>query len=287
MARQKMFSDRETLQNKFNNTRLNLLLVVAFTAINIFLLVTNSDTYFLFSAYIPYALVSLGMMLCGMYPAEYYGEDLVGVEFFDKSVFAVLLVIAAIITALYLISWIFSKNNKVGWLIFALVIFSLDTAGLLLLGGFDVTNIIDIAFHGWVIVSLATGINACSKLKNMPVEEAGEIEESDEEDFEADDYYAESSINSGAIRVADPDVKSRILLEAEALGHVITYRRVKRVNELVIDGKVYDEYEALVESAHSLTARIDGHDIEAGFDGVAHSYLLVDEEEVAKKLRLY
>ena len=70
------------------------------------------------------------------------------------------------------------------------------------------------------------------------------------------------------------------------MGHYVVYRRVKKTNELVIDLYVYDEIEILVECAHSLEARIDGHLIVVGFDGVSHSYLSVDGEIVAKKLRL-
>jgi hypothetical protein len=93
--------------------------------------------------------------------------------------------------------------------------------------------------------------------------------------------------NSESIRIADSTVKARILLEADALGHAIVYRRVKRVNELVIDGRVYDEMEALVEFAHSLKAQIDGHTIEVGFDGWVHSYLKIDGQTVGRKRRLY
>ena len=76
-------------------------------------------------------------------------------------------------------------------------------------------------------------------------------------------------------------------MEADALGRAIVYRRVKRVNELVIDGRVYDEIEALVEFAHSLKAQLDGHLIEVGFDGWVHSYLKIDGQTVARKTRFY
>ena len=64
-------------------------------------------------------------------------------------------------------------------------------------------------------------------------------------------------------------------------------RRVKRINELVIDGYVYADVEMLMETAHALTAQMDGHVFQAGFDGVAHSYIRVDGVQVARKLRLY
>ena len=50
--------------------------------------------------------------------------------------------------------------------------------------------------------------------------------------------------NSFVLRMADTDVKSRTLIVGEYEGYHIEVRRVKRTNELVIDGKVYDEYEA-------------------------------------------
>ena len=173
----KKLLDRQVLETKYKNARGNLLVVLAFTAINIVLLVTQSDTYFLFSAYIPYALVSVGMILCGMFPAEYYGEEFAGVEFYSSSIFAVFLAVAIVIMALYLISWIFSKKKKVGWMIFALVLFAIDTAGMLIIEGIALDSIFDIAFHVWVIVSLIQGIKAYSKLKKLLEEQVEILEE--------------------------------------------------------------------------------------------------------------
>lgn len=168
-------SPRQVLESKFANARHNVLLVVLFTAINIILLVTNSNTYFLFSAYIPYILVDLGMLLCGMYPSEFYTGEFGGMEFLDKSFFAVMLGIAAVILILYLLSWILSKKNRVGWMIFALVFFGIDTVLMLLLNGIAVESIIDIVFHGWVIFSLATGVHAHCKWKKLPEEEPDDV----------------------------------------------------------------------------------------------------------------
>ena len=277
-------SNRQILQTKYKNARSNLLLVLVFTAINIVLLVAKSDVYFLFSAYIPYAFVTIGMAICGMLPSDYYVEELAGLEFLPTSVFVVFLGVALVITAMYLISWIGSKNNKSGWLIFALVLFAIDTV-LMLLSGIQLEGIIDIAFHIWVIVSLLMGINACSKFKKLPPEELETAEGLPE--TEVTEQNSEDVANSNVIRIADPDAKARVLLEAEALGHTVTYRRVKRINELVIDGNVYDELEALIETAHSLKAKIDGHLIEVGFDGGVRSYLKVDGQTTAKKTRLY
>lgn len=163
-------SQRQTLENKYHSSRHNILLVVVFTLVNLVLLVTNSNTYFLFSASIPYYLVDLGMYLCGKYPAEYY-VGMEGMELLDNSFLVVTLVIAAVILLLYLFSWIFSKKPRVGWMIFALVFFVLDTLGMLWWWGISADLIIDIVFHGWVIISLITGITSYYKLIKLPEEE--------------------------------------------------------------------------------------------------------------------
>lgn len=171
MAMPQNLSERQVLETKFRNSRANLLLVVLFTAINIILLITNSDVYFLFSACIPYILVGAGMYAGGKYPPEYYEGDLETLQAAVPAAFTVMLVIAVMIVLLYLLSWIFSKKNRTGWLIFALIIFALDTVGMLFLVGIELENIVDIAFHIWVIISLVMGVIACRKLKKLPPEE--------------------------------------------------------------------------------------------------------------------
>ena len=94
MFTQNPASPRQHYMQKYNMSRMNLLLVVAFTAINILLLVTNANSYFLFSAFIPYFLTTMGMILCGRFPEEYYTGELQNVEFFDNSVFVILLIIS-------------------------------------------------------------------------------------------------------------------------------------------------------------------------------------------------
>lgn len=162
---------RQLLESKYASARHNILLIVAFTVVNIILLVAQSNTYFLFSAYLPYLIVDFGMVLCGMYPAEYYGEDLSGIEFLDKNFLTVMLVIAAVVLILYLLSWIFSKKSRVGWMILALVFFGIDTIAMLALNGIALDMIVDIVFHVWVVVSLIGGVSAHYKLKKLPIEQ--------------------------------------------------------------------------------------------------------------------
>ena len=117
-------SPRQIFTQKYTTSRNNLLLVIIFTLVNTVLLVTNSNLYFLFSAFFPYFIADLGMFLCGQYPAEAY-EGLEGMEFLDSSFLYVMLAISIIITLVYLLAWFMSNKNRVGWLMFALVLFGL------------------------------------------------------------------------------------------------------------------------------------------------------------------
>ena len=270
---------RNSLQQRYTTARMNLLLVVLFTAVNIVMLLTKNFTYFLFSASIPYFLVDLGMLYCGLYPPEWYVEaELVGIEFFEIDLLIILTAVSVVILLLYLLCFFLSKNMNAGWLIAAAVMFGIDTAAMFLLTGSD--GIIDIIFHAWVMYYLIFGISAVGKWKALPdaqdaIEEMLVIGE-DGERYE-----------STPLRTADMTVKSRTLLESNVLGHSVIYRRVKKTNELVIDGRVYDEYIALMEFPHTLVAVVDGHVIQAGCDNTSRIFISADGNVIAKKLRIF
>jgi len=190
---------------------------------------------------------------------------------------------------LYLLAWIMSSKNRVGWLTFALVLFGIDTVGMLLIGGIALESVIDILFHGWVIYYLISGIIAHNKLKKLPIEEASKLSgddfSEDASEDEEDDFVASETSDYIPLRTANRDVKHRVLAEARVSDYNICYRRVKSTNELVINGNVYDELNGVFESPHTLEARIDGHCITASYTG-SHSVIEFDGEVVAKKLRL-
>ena len=277
-------SDRQMLLNKFNSARSNLLLLVIFSAINLIMLATGSGAYFLFSATIPYTITDLAMFFCGMYPEEFYTGDFAGMIFADQGLFVAALIISLIIIGTYLLCWFLSRKNKVGWLITALSFFCADTLFMFLYYGISASIIIDILFHGWIIFILINGISAYYKMKKLPPEEnmiEGEFTEISDQDSVLERKLPDTT----PLRPIDNDAKSRILLEAEIYGRKITYRRVKRTNELIIDENVYDEYSALAEMPHMLTANLDGHAFAAGLDNMNHSYILVDGKTVISKMR--
>lgn len=275
-------SKRDILERRYNSGVTSLLLVVGLTLVNVILLVANSDTYFLFSALLPYFLADYGMFYCGMYVPEYYA-DVPDMEFADTSLLVITLSIAAVILLAYLLCWIFARKKKVGWLIFALTFFALDTAFMLFMYGINIDMLLDILLHAWVIISLASAVNAYYKLQKLPPEPEminGENAQAAEMNTVAGN--ADFSVQ----RMADAEVKARILLKTEKLGYRIEYRRVKRTNELVVNGRVYDEYEALFEAPHTLTALVDGHKIEVQYDMLSRIYIIFDGEQIAKKLRI-
>ena len=277
---------RQALISRYSAARSNLLLMIIFSLVNILMLATNSGMYFLFSASLPYLLTDLGMTFCGMYPDEYY-EGLEGMIFLDKFFFVILLVISLLILVIYLLCWIFSKKNRCGFLIAALALFGIDTVVMIV--AYGISSIINLAFHVWVIFILAMGISAHYKLKKLP-EDVGFIE-GDFTELPADENMVEGekptqAPDSVALRPADLEVKARILLECEAYGHTITYRRVKRTNELVIDNNVYGEYTALVEMPHLMTANLGGHSFAAGTDNTSHMIITVDGQVAKTKIRI-
>ena len=98
---------------------------------------------------------------------------------------------------------------------------------------------------------------------------------------------AHDVIDSTPLRGADGDVVCKVLLEAEPPDYKICYRRVRTVNELVINGYVYDEFKGLFEPEHTLCAHLNGHVIEAGLDDLNCSFITLDDELLNYKQRVF
>ena len=167
---QPVTNERQLLAGRYNSARVNLILVVALSAINLIMIATGSDSYFVFSANVPYILTLLGAFYCGMLPEEYYEGGMDTYQFLDPAVYAVLLVISILIIAAYLVFFFLSSKGRVGWLIAAEVFFAIDTLAMFGYYGFDVTMLMDIVLHIYVLVSMAMGIAAIYKLRKMPPE---------------------------------------------------------------------------------------------------------------------
>ena len=166
MARKSKQTSREALMKQAASGRSSLLLVLIFSVINIVMVLLDVDTYFLFSASVPYYLTMLGK---GM------DNGFVNGAWDVNSTYTITaLNISAEILAFFLLCWILSRKRG-GWLTVAAVLFLLDT---LALAGFTfalydnpAVNVMDFIFHIWVIASLIHGAISSKKLKKLPAEE--------------------------------------------------------------------------------------------------------------------
>ncbi len=198
-------SPREEVQLKYNRSRYNLLLVAIVSIVNLFSL-AFSQSYFLFSARLPALFVELTL------PTS---EN----EIVESSAFIVPIIIGIILTVPYLLCFFLSKKRP-GWMIPALVFFSIDCLFIIFLALFDVTAVIvDILFHAWVMFYLITGVKHGFKLKSMPEDEPlpefgaaeGEIPAEDgfntfnEADFTYEAPKTEASEDKGDAFVAKED----------------------------------------------------------------------------------
>ena len=264
-------SPREMQQQRYRTARANLGLMLALTVVNIVLLLTGSDSMLLFSATVPYFTSILA------YTAVQYGLSA------NMTLFVICVAVTVMSVLLYALCWALSKKH-VGWMIAALVLFSIDTAfmGYLYVAGQDTSGILDAVIHAWVIYYLVLGVISGKALKTMPSELSALFEQYGEPMEDGDEEIPPSE----GMYPADNTVKARVLAEADAAGHHIVYRRVKPVNELVIDGYVYATYESRIEYPHTLCANVNGTIIEAGMTPTPHSFITVNGETIVKKFRL-
>ncbi len=175
-------TEYQVAKEKYASGRANLLLMIVFTVINIVLLLVNADVMFIFSATVPYYAVVFG-----------YAFEI-------PTLVAIGIVFAAIILAVYLACWFFSKKHY-GWMIAAVVLFAIDTVFMALLFVLfsELSGIIDALGHIWVMYYLIIGVVSGAKLKKLaPEEELKEVIEAQYIEHTSDDSVAApvaSSIN--------------------------------------------------------------------------------------------
>ena len=153
-------STKEMVQQKYKTARNNLLLMLILTVVNIVLYVTGSDTMMLFSATVPYFGIIIGSVSG------------------SQAFLTFCICIAAAILILYLLCWILSKDYY-GWMIVALVLFIIDTLAMIgmYLGLGEISGILDVVIHVWVLYYLIIGVKYGKQLKNMPEETVNDIEQ--------------------------------------------------------------------------------------------------------------
>ncbi len=150
-----------------NISTMNILLMIAFTLINVILLVCKQTTTFLFSASFPTYLVAGAADLCGWFGDEYYATAYPdgAPEFLNISFFYVMIAVAAVIIALYVALWFLSRKKKVG-AILLVVLYAIDTVFALI-----TVDIPALIFHAWVMYYLIIGIKAFDGIRYAPTAE--------------------------------------------------------------------------------------------------------------------
>lgn len=297
MENAKLKTGKMILENRYKQARYDLLIIFVFTLLNILVVTLDGSYYMLFSAYLPYTIAICGMVFCGRYPDEFYTGEFAEMNFIESKYFAIFIVVAVVLTSLYLLAFFLSKKERVGWLIFSLVFIILDTVLIFFI--FSADLIFDLFIRAFMIFGITRGIVSHFQLKKLKLNENIDADSpfdltttNENNDYDSaynniqesqNNYIADSPI----LRKADFNVKYRVFLEYEIYGHKIIYRRVKKTNELVIDDNVYSEYIARMEFWHTLKANVDGHSFEAGIiQMTARCYIAVDGNIVKEKIRL-
>lgn len=119
----------------------------------------------------------------GRMPAEVYGSEWDGFQFLPDGFFWSAVIVSAVVLAMYAVCFFASQSKKknedgsvtvsysMGWLIAALVLFSIDTLIYIImmavLIGFQMSMLIDLAIHIYVIVTLVMGVISAYKLKKL------------------------------------------------------------------------------------------------------------------------
>lgn len=151
-------SNQTIKKNQYGVARGNLVLVVIFTLVNVVLCLLGQDSYFLFSAIVPYFVAMIGAMWGGLYPPEYYADlEMTEADFLPVGFVVVCAAVAVVMIALYFVCWLLSKKH-VAFMIAALALFVIDTIMMPVLFGISLEWILDYIFHAWVLVSLTLGV---------------------------------------------------------------------------------------------------------------------------------
>lgn len=143
-------------ERSFQNARGSILIIVILSVVNIFA-IAFGDSYFLFSTYLPQIFISI---------AAYLG---------DPELLTVMVVLSLVYILPYFLSWLFSKKH-VGWMIAALVLFSVDSVFFLvdfisLLAAGEYSFFLDLIIRIYALVSLIMGVVYGFKRKKEQADE--------------------------------------------------------------------------------------------------------------------
>ena len=240
-----------------------VLIMTAFLAFFCLIIYAMDSMVVVYSTFMPYALLPSGMVQL------------------SEGIRSIGYAISALVIAYYMFCGFFGKKH-VELITVGAILHTIDTIMVVFIfcrwPNVSVAARADMMLHVLYLLYWYAAVYFCHRVKKLP----------DDEPLPENEplSYNPAKGNSSMLRIADKDVKARILLEAEYDGQHICYRRIKRTNELVIDGYVYDEIEMLIEPPHVLSAQRKGHLIEVGMDKNSRSFIRIDGQEIKRKLRM-
>lgn len=159
---------RALAAQRYNQSRVDLLIVIIASIVNIALVAFEAGYMLLFSASIPYYAVGYGLIL--------------SYELYSPAFLVIGVCVALIVLGLYFVCWLLSKKNSV-WMIVALVLFALDSVVLVAISisAEDFSGTMDLIFHAFILFHLSTGVYNGHKLKTLP-EDPTPVEEAPTEE---------------------------------------------------------------------------------------------------------
>ncbi len=165
---------RRRLDDQYKVARFTLLLVLAFTVINLLMRISQTFVFFLFSANIPFYLLDLGMYYGGIYSHPSQGVIAAGYGSLGTLFFALMLGVAVLFVTAYFVCWLLSANRAI-YLKIAFILFAVDTAFMTLttlfgLADFSIFFLVDLALHGASLYLMGKGIAARRRLLALSTE---------------------------------------------------------------------------------------------------------------------
>lgn len=130
------------IEKSLKTAQTSLLVMILLTIVNVAGLLIGGGLYLPYSAIIPYAIV-----------------------FFSETITIEIITISLLFVGFYVGVGVMSQNKPI-WLIGALVMYTIDTLVLFFFFfnyGFDIVRILELLFHGWILISLFKGSVAAYK----------------------------------------------------------------------------------------------------------------------------
>ena len=250
---------------KFKRARSNLLAAIIFTVVNTLLMFLNANISFLFSIFTPQLLFGIR-------------EDAMG------------LLLALIALAPFFVCWLLSQRRR-AFMPVALILFSLDSLLFVYLAvsaGFEVSYLLDVAFHVWILFYLISGTVAWARLRGVDADAFHIALLETDNGVPMHQNTGALPQQSGGAPLRGDEKKGRILIAADYEGLQISVKRTYGLTELIVDGNVYDEFIGVFEPDYSLTAHMQDKKIVAMCKSLSGlMYLYVNDVLIAKKRRWY